>query len=59
VAVKLSKLYSNRRKAGQIGKCSVLLYEGAGGIPEQLTGKWYFHGYEADPKFSEPGINPA
>jgi redox-sensitive bicupin YhaK (pirin superfamily) len=51
VAVKLSKLYSNRKKAGQKDKFSILLYEGAG-IPEQLTGTWHFHGYETQPKYS-------
>jgi hypothetical protein len=51
VTVKLSKLYSNRKFARQLGEFTVLLYEGAG-IPEQLTGRWSFCKFEVDPKYS-------
>jgi hypothetical protein len=51
VAVILSKVYSNCKKAGQTGSFDILLYEGAG-VPEQLAGKWSFHDHETSPRYS-------
>lgn len=51
IGFKLSKVYNDRKKAGQTEKFDILLYEGEGN-PDKIEGEWAFNGYESASEFS-------
>jgi hypothetical protein len=48
---KLSKVYNNRKKAGQRGRFDILFFEGDGDA-NRMSGSWAFYRHEAYSKYS-------